>query len=240
MGSKRYRNKICVYCGGTSITGDHVVARTFFPESMRQGIPIVPACEACNSEKSKFENYLATVLPVAGQHPVAKGVEIETFQRRLGRNDALKKELDGGYERYHEYAPPQMYISTFRHDELVNYVALMARGLLFYHFGTVLSSKHTAEGRVLPSNQSSSWDTLYEGVADHVLTVNNTIACGAFSYRGFAVKDDLFTSIWHIRMYGGLTLGSSKDGVPSPPAPWDLTAKTCLIAMPPDTSSGSN
>lgn len=231
MGSKRHRNKKCVYCGGASVTGDHVVARTFFPESMRQGIPVVPACEKCNCEKSKLEHYLATVLPIAGQHPVAKGIEIETVPSRLERNGALKRELDEGYERLREYAQPQTYISTFRHDDLVSYIGLMARGLLFHHFSVILSPEHLSSGRVLPADQGSSWNTLYQDVADHVLAVGDSIACGAFSYRGFAMKGDLATSIWHIRMYGGLTLGSSKSGTPSPPALCDLIAKTHLADM---------
>lgn len=230
MSSKLYFNKICVYCGGKSVTGDHVVARTFFPDSMREGIPKVPACAACNGEKSKLEHYLATVLPIAGQHPVAKGIEIETVEKRLERNDALRRELDRGYQRFHEYAPPETYISTFRYDDLARYTALLARGLLFHHFRIVLSDDHISLGRVLPTHQSYSFDALYqdEDVANQITIVSNTIACGAFAYRGFAVNGDLYTSIWYIRMYGGLMLGSSGSGVPSSPELWDLTAKTCL------------
>jgi hypothetical protein len=195
---------------------------------MRQSIPIVPACEACNGKKSKLEHYLATVLPIAGQHPVAKGIEIETVQNRLCRNNSLRKELDEGYERFRQFVPSQMYITTFRHDDLISYAALIARGLLYYHFDVVLSQQHTSEGRILPSDRSHTLDVLYQDVSNHVLTVNNTIACGAFAYRGFAVAGDLFTSIWHLRLYGGLTLGSSENGLPSPPVLWDLSAKTHL------------
>jgi len=228
VSSKLYSNKVCVYCRGVSTTSDHVVARTFFPNSMHEGIPKVPSCATCNNEKSKLEHYLATVLPIAGQHPVAKGIEAETVDRRLEKNGALKRELNKGYQEFREHAPPATYISTFRHDDLVRYTALMAQGLLFHHFNVVLGAEHIASGKVLHRHNGKTLDALYQDVANDVIAVKGNIACGAFTYRGFAVKGDLSTSIWHIRMYDGLSLGSNNNGIPSGPALLDLTAKTCL------------
>ena len=45
MGSKRFRNKTCVYCGleQGAHTADHVIARQFFLTSGRDNLPMVPA-----------------------------------------------------------------------------------------------------------------------------------------------------------------------------------------------------
>lgn len=63
MGSKKYRDKTCVYCGKekSSTTGDHVIAREFFPTDARQNLPQVPSCVACNNDKSFIEHYLLAV-----------------------------------------------------------------------------------------------------------------------------------------------------------------------------------
>ncbi|MBJ9939656.1 HNH endonuclease [Burkholderia multivorans] len=65
MASKRFRGKRCVYCGrqGISDTGDHVIARAFFPALPARESPAVPACSSCNNAKSQLEHHLLTVLP---------------------------------------------------------------------------------------------------------------------------------------------------------------------------------
>jgi hypothetical protein len=68
--SKRFKGKTCVYCAAapSTRTGDHVFAREFFIDVRRRNLPKVPACEACNNEKSKLEHYLTAVLPFGGRH----------------------------------------------------------------------------------------------------------------------------------------------------------------------------
>ncbi|QUN41481.1 hypothetical protein KEH56_18815 (plasmid) [Burkholderia cenocepacia] len=64
MGSKRFRNKTCVYCGleqGAN-TADHVIAREFFLLAGRDNLPKVPACQECNTAKSRLEHYVLSVL----------------------------------------------------------------------------------------------------------------------------------------------------------------------------------
>lgn len=70
MASNRFRGKRCVYCGrtGASDTGDHVIARGFFPPSDRADLPQVPACSACNNAKSRLEHHLLTILPFGARH----------------------------------------------------------------------------------------------------------------------------------------------------------------------------
>src|SRR5688500_6540735 len=63
----RLRDKVCVYCATKPAENeDHVFARQFFLESRRANLPKVPACLACNNEKSKLELYLVSVLPFGG------------------------------------------------------------------------------------------------------------------------------------------------------------------------------
>jgi len=73
--SKRFKNKLCVYClkNPSTPTGDHIFAREFFMQDRRANLPKVPACKHCNNEKSQLEHYLTAVLPFCGRHPDASG-----------------------------------------------------------------------------------------------------------------------------------------------------------------------
>ena len=69
--SKKYKGKSCPHCARpeASVTADHVFAREFFSVEKRDGLPVVPACERCNNEKSKLDHYLVVrpnqMVPVA-------------------------------------------------------------------------------------------------------------------------------------------------------------------------------
>jgi hypothetical protein len=61
---KRSKPKpICVYCGvNPAVTGDHVVPKCLFLRPLPQDVVVVPACEACNRDKSKDDTYLRDAL----------------------------------------------------------------------------------------------------------------------------------------------------------------------------------
>jgi 5-methylcytosine-specific restriction endonuclease McrA len=61
-GSKKFRDKLCVYCRDKiSITADHVFPREFFQISERDLLPKVPSCKECNNKKSQIEQSAAGV-----------------------------------------------------------------------------------------------------------------------------------------------------------------------------------
>ena len=88
---------VCVYCSDQpACTGDHVFARSFFVVRVRDNLPQVPACEACNNRKADLERYLTTVLPFGGLHPDAHENLVEQVPRRLTNNLRLPRELAAG------------------------------------------------------------------------------------------------------------------------------------------------
>src|SRR5262245_46028730 len=104
MGSKKFRDKLCVYCGVRPSTtqGDHVFARELFADGRTENLPKVPACKPCNDDKSRLEHYLASVLPFGGRHADAKHVLEMDVHRRLVKNVALHKRLAEGMEQTDE------------------------------------------------------------------------------------------------------------------------------------------
>src|SRR5690348_682353 len=93
--SKRFKNKICAYCGGVSMTGDHIIAREFFPAHLRDNLPQVPACVPCNKAKSELEHYLVTILASGSEHPSAAAASAK-MGARLAKNRRLARELGSG------------------------------------------------------------------------------------------------------------------------------------------------
>jgi hypothetical protein len=149
MGSKRFRNKLCAYCGvEPSTTGDHVVARAFFLEIRRGNLPQVPACAKCNSTKSSLEHYLATVLPFGGRNPDAIQVLNTSVEGRLKSNQALSREISATLkptwqfvdERTLEQSGGSMEIRLDKFRALCTYIA---KGLTYYHWKQILPDKTT-------------------------------------------------------------------------------------------------
>src|SRR5438552_3077487 len=97
--SKKFKGKPCVYCRDRlSEDGDHVVSRMFFPINRRAHLPKVPACKACNNEKSLLEHYLTAVMPFGARHADAAEV-IEMTPARLAANRALHERIANGLTR---------------------------------------------------------------------------------------------------------------------------------------------
>ena len=53
---------MCVYCGGTPNTRDHVPSKVFLDEPLPPDLPVVDACEDCNNSFSIHEQYVACLL----------------------------------------------------------------------------------------------------------------------------------------------------------------------------------
>lgn len=71
---------LCAYCGvALCTTGDHVIPKTLYTaEAHRERESLtVPACQACNADKSRFDNYLRDYLLInvtSSEHPIAKAI----------------------------------------------------------------------------------------------------------------------------------------------------------------------
>ena len=88
MGRKRAPKEqpICVYCGANpATTGDHVVPKCLFIPPLPQDVVVVPACRACNEDKSQDDSYLRDILVMdyqGSENPVAR----EIFQTKVMRS----------------------------------------------------------------------------------------------------------------------------------------------------------
>ncbi|MEO6967597.1 MAG: hypothetical protein ABI132_03955 [Rhodanobacteraceae bacterium] len=201
--SKQFKNKICVYCGGLSTTGDHVIARDFFPLSSRANLPIVPACAACNNAKSALEHYLATILPGGSAHPVAIEVQRKKLGARLAKNRRLTRELGAGMRPL----PNGWGSIPLRADTVQRYMQFVAKGLAFHHFGVVIDSRFGVEGSVWRTDGPTALERMHEEHGDRLTRITASFADGAFEYIAHVARDYVPLSLWQIRLYGGVAMG---------------------------------
>ncbi len=142
MASKKYIGKTCVYCArALSATGDHVFARSLFPEEQRGNLPKVPACRACNEAKAELEHYLAALLPFGGRQPGSAEHLQATVPGMLAKNAALLRELRDGQEKVWTREATGLVQTTalpFQGERLDEYWALVARALSWHHWREII------------------------------------------------------------------------------------------------------
>ncbi len=85
---------MCVYCGAEPQTRDHVPSRVLLDEPYPLNLPVVDACEDCNSSFSQHEQYVACLIECAltGSSEPA-GAQRAKIRRVLEENPSLRHRL---------------------------------------------------------------------------------------------------------------------------------------------------
>jgi hypothetical protein len=211
MGSKKYRGKLCAYgCGRMATTADHVFAREFFlPGTVYTPIK-VPACIACNNEKSQLEHYLTTLLPFGGRHANAAENLQEMVPKRLARNVSLHRMLERHQGTTWTQGDGGLLVPTMtlpidgaKVDELHRY---LAKGLAFHHWNVRLTDSEFVVARALNGRGVQMFEQKFFRV--RVKTrVFADVGQGTFIYEGVQGVDNPVITAWRIAIYGGVQLG---------------------------------
>jgi len=216
MGSKIYKGKLCVYClTRQSVCGDHIFSRKFFLPPRRDSLPQVPSCDPCNNEKSKLEHYLTTLLPFGGRHSDAKENLETTVSNRLAKNARLHNHLkknqgrvisleNGTYK--HTMSLP------FESEKLILLFTYVTRGLVWYHWKTILTDEHEIRVLLLSDRGDQLFDQFFRVNAAQRLTAD--LGNGTFFYEGAPSIDPEQLTLLRFRIYSGLVLA----GDPNTPA----------------------
>lgn len=231
---KGYKGVPCVYCQiREACTADHVIARAFLPENKRDDLPKVPACEECNSAKSKLEHALTAIMPFGGRH-VDAGQALEKAGRMLARNEKLQANLSRGvgYSIRSINGGPWHFEMTVAADlsgieKLFQYIV---KGLAYHHWKIALGSEHFVRASYLNEVGRSHFDPWFEN-AVHA-KVSQNLGDGAFFYEGVQAADCPELTVWRMSIFGALVGGAERRpgdrnsmayGI-STPRTWSATA----------------
>jgi hypothetical protein len=204
--SKAYKGKACVYCGvdGSSTTGDHVVAREFFPKADRANLPKVPACVTCNSDKSKLEHYLTAVLPFGANHIGALENLTGQIPSRLAKNRKLHRDLSCGLRIGSAQITDSSHHSEmslpFDGEAMERLLKLIAQGLCAFHWGLILppSQFDINGGFLIPEGEEWLENMLSLNAANRV---SASLGNGVFEYEGVQAFDRPEITIWRMSFY---------------------------------------
>jgi hypothetical protein len=212
-----------------AVTGDHIFAREFFLVPARADLPQAPICEECNNEKSKLEHYLTTVLPFGGQHGASVENLASMVPKRLRKNAALHRELAAGQKKTLTRTPGGEAVQTitipFDGSRLEQLFAMIARGLIWYHWNLYLPNNCTVQAHSVTKAGEQLFDELLfrRNARDRV---RENLGDGAFVYEGAQAVDDLRITAWRFTVYGGLV--SCAD----PAAPNTMGSQIVVITGP--------
>ena len=209
---KKYHGKQCAYCViKKSNTDEHIFSRSFFMPERRANLPKAPACSICNTEKSRLEHYLASVLTFGGRHTDAAANLTVMVPPRLAKNARLQRELAAHMSEHWEQTGSGLFLKAgaipFDSSKLTQYMEFVARGLLWYHWGLYLDSESFVQAMCLTKAGEKLIRSQIALKAKE--RVSNSLGNGTIDYDGAQGTDRANVSVRHFRLYGGVILGDS-------------------------------
>jgi hypothetical protein len=220
---RNFRGKLCAYCAKVpATTDDHVFAGKFFLQEDRGNLPEVPACKECNNQKSALEQYLLSVLPLAGRHSQSIANLDAHIARRLEKNAKLHRELSNNSYETGLYKP--IGVAAFEGAKLVALLNYISRGLAWHHWGIYVGEGY--EIRVL-------FKTYVESIVlQHQLhslsesqRVQADLGNGTIEYEGARVGETPDLLLWVICVYGGIPVANDRQPQREPSPHWWITLK---------------
>ena len=208
--SKKYKNKVCVYCAeNLSVTGDHIFAREFFLKNQRANLPKAPSCKKCNNDKAKLEHYLTTILAFGGKHDDALDNLRKLVPKRLNKNIKLHNRISSEMKKVWVLQDSGLYLkqTSIRIEgkailELMNYIV---RGIYWLHCKKVLAKGTFIRALALTKHGEEYFDKHFFSVEEFEF-YSASYGSGTITYKG--VKDPLNTDLssWVFSFYGGLKM----------------------------------
>jgi hypothetical protein len=212
--SKKYKGKVCAYCDELGQSADHVFAREFFPVAFRDKLPKVSACLSCNARKADLEHYALTVLPFGGVHTLSSDILRNEAPRRLAKNPKLRAVLKAGQRsvlvNQKGLIVPAMSL-PFDGERLSTLFAIIARGLTQHHFDQHVPENYVARASFLTAQGERLFETMMQQHA--AAEARGNLAEGLVLYQGVRRGDDVSSTIWRFRLYGGI---ETSDDVVAP------------------------
>jgi hypothetical protein len=217
MASKKFKGKTCAYCrrAGASAAKEHVIAREFALERYRGNLLTVPACEACNTEKSALETYALAVLPFGSVLPHSEEYLRKNMERRLTRHPTLRRELgDGSSREWIRQNGMMVRVLTMPldHERINALIAIIVRGLFNYEFGFALHRYWEARvTNFLPAEEVALLPNMISRLGPNPSKIKHTVGDGTVKYTAWRSRYLKHCSIWQLSLFGGLKVGGDDD-----------------------------
>lgn len=214
MGSKRFKNHLCVYCcERQAVTGDHIFSRDFFLPTHREDLPQAPTCDECNNSKSQLEHYLPALLPFGGRHDHSKENLSSLVPKRLLKNRRLHRELDEGrlnVKVMESETESETLALPIREGTIESLFCSIIKGLTWFHWRVYLPKEYPVETIVLTKHGQSFFQETFFALRAKNRVLEN-LGDSTIIYEGIQGIDCPEVTIWRFRMYGGMVLAENSE-----------------------------
>lgn len=212
--SKKYKNKICVYCRDTvSTTADHVFPRELFQKDQRAMLPKVPACKKCNNKKSKIELYLLSVLPFGATHDNAEKALSIDVKKRLDKNKKLHRKISKEYGFTYFLGPSGIFekrmFVKYDNDKLHEFIKFVGCGLMWFHWGEYLPVDCAIKVFTPSATGLKYLEKIFNLKTEFM--INTQLGDGTIRYKGVKSEKDDYITAWAVQMFGGLTISDTNQ-----------------------------
>ena len=207
--SKAFKGGLCAYCcAAEASTADHVIARGFFPEDLRDNLPKVGACRECNNQKSRLEHTLTALMPFGARHGRATEALL-AVEGRLARNQRFHRMLASGIRyvfRSINGAPWTLEMTVpFDSRSLEQLGEYIVKGLTRHHWGLDIDADIFVRASFLRPEGSAAFDRFFAGNAKNRVTCD--LGKGVFRYEGIQSNDSPKLTLWKMSIYGAEVAG---------------------------------
>lgn len=156
----------------------------------RQNIPKVPACIECNGVKSKYEHYIATVLPFGGRHGQAKENLTTMVPKRISKNRNLLYNLRESFQKRQNQSFPEELGTPidFDHETLIEWFKYVGFGLMWHEFDHLVPPSYQIDVIALSDFGETKFRLFfnYDG-----FRIKRTIGADVVRYEAIASKSDI-------------------------------------------------
>jgi hypothetical protein len=233
MSKYRFSGKTCIYCLNepSTPTGDHVFARAFFLVSLRDNLPKVPCCLACNRTKSALERYLSAILPLGARHNDAIP-NAESAEARILKNAKLLRELVAGTKKELVEISPgvsdEKFVLPFSTAAFHELFIFIVKALAWHHWKIEIPSQFGVRvGSLTHAGEQLLAPLLME--KNITKLVNENLGNGTFTYKGAQAADYAEMTIWQFSVYGGFLIA---DEISQSSCVWAITGRESFFAHP--------
>ena len=175
---------------------------------------MVPACEECNTEKSKLETYALAILPLGSRHQDSLSYVEKNMSRRLGQNPTLNRQIAEGttkvWEKQGDLLLPTSAIPV--DDERIDkLMATIVRGLFMHEFGFALHKNWDVRVTMFRPDVEANMIGQAKGLLGlNPIFVTRNLGRGTFIYEGGNSSIFRNLSVWQFTLFGGLMLADDE------------------------------
>lgn len=203
----RRKNSICVFCGRSASTMDHVPPEGIFPDPKPRDLITVPACNDCNEGSSKDDEYFRAIITTAeGNNEFAAQLVNQKIIPRFRRKPALLKSIMRDAKKIDVYSEGGIYLGKYpaipcKPQRIQAVVEKIIRGLFWHETKMVLGTDYEVRRFLFNPNFD-----VQKKRAIASLTLKNVGDGRVFSYRCLFDEKDKRTSCWWLMFYDATLL----------------------------------